>query len=938
MPDARRLRYLAQMRKEISPRLTQARAAALLGLEGRQSRQTLGLWENGEAVPATRHRRRFIGYLWDVLGLRRAPAEFERVWAILVEEWRWDPITDAEWRSFTGVIRPAAPGHAQAPGDLASGLAAAPIPVPPPPAQPPFARMLIGRSEELQVAGAQLAVEQCAVITGMAGAGKSALAAALVQAIVPQPRAVFWHTFRHGQDVHTLLWQLAAFLAWHGRDELWTQLQHARIAGEQLPPVETLAGYVLHLLQGEPYLLCLDDLHCVAADAQIAYVAEQLMRLLPGSPLRLICTARHTPTFARAWHALSLRGLSARHVPEFLLERGLVLPPDQVAQLHYLTGGNIQFLTLAAHALGRAREPGELLDNLAACENVESYLLAEVDERLTEEERSVMVAVALLSDDPATRDAIEAAVALKAPGRVLRRLQNGHLLASERAGTERTYRQHPLVEQFYREMASSRVRRDLHRRAARHYAGRRGQRLLAALHYRHAGEAKQAVLQLVGDPSPFISPAEAPKVDALLADCERADYAPLEWAAVAIARGQVAAMLGRREQAMERYADAMETVDGDQGDPARLLWARACRLTGELWELEDPQQALGWYQRALAEGDRNPHEFAALQIRIGTVRMYLAQYEEAIQALRLGLSRLSPALAYLRCSALKNLGAVYMNLGRMADAFEYTWEALDLSQQLGDDLERANIIMNLGILTYVTGDWQGAMARFEEVIRMAGELGNEPLLASAEFNLGAACINTGDHDRAHELLYASLPLARHHGLRLLELPILFRIAELKIRMGEWTEAAETLSVAHSLAVELDASGALISIERARAEIALGMDDAYAALEFACQSVARAGKLDEQMERGESLRVLAQVRLQLKQLPQALETCLQSLEILEDHDPYESARTRMVLAQIMLASGEPDYGRAHLRAAAELFARLGAERDLAQVHRLDSDPA
>jgi transcriptional regulator with XRE-family HTH domain len=94
MPDPAELQVLVDLRK--AARLSQARVAELFGLTPEQGRKTIGNWEAG-VHPADKHRRtRFIRYLWDDLGLRREPAQFEAIWSILVEAWRWEPINDAE--------------------------------------------------------------------------------------------------------------------------------------------------------------------------------------------------------------------------------------------------------------------------------------------------------------------------------------------------------------------------------------------------------------------------------------------------------------------------------------------------------------------------------------------------------------------------------------------------------------------------------------------------------------------------------------------------------------------------------------------------------------------------------------------------------------------------------------------------------------------------
>ena len=107
MPSSLRLDILRDLRERAGQ--SQVKMAEICGLHGKQSYQTAGAWERGDMTPNRTRRTKFIGYLWDHLGLRQDPAAFERVWKILEEEWQWEPITDQEWSNFTHQPRSEAP-------------------------------------------------------------------------------------------------------------------------------------------------------------------------------------------------------------------------------------------------------------------------------------------------------------------------------------------------------------------------------------------------------------------------------------------------------------------------------------------------------------------------------------------------------------------------------------------------------------------------------------------------------------------------------------------------------------------------------------------------------------------------------------------------------------------------------------------------------------
>ena len=82
-----------------------------MGLDGRQSYQSLAKWEKNDSKPPERRwRDAFIDYLWDALRLRNEPAQFETHWKTLTEVWHWEPLTAAE-RAKLHLVQPTPTGE-----------------------------------------------------------------------------------------------------------------------------------------------------------------------------------------------------------------------------------------------------------------------------------------------------------------------------------------------------------------------------------------------------------------------------------------------------------------------------------------------------------------------------------------------------------------------------------------------------------------------------------------------------------------------------------------------------------------------------------------------------------------------------------------------------------------------------------------------------------
>lgn len=219
MPNPYRLDILRQLREEAG--LTQREMAHLCGLRGRQSHQTAGAWERGIVTPTATRRIKFIGYLWDGLRLREDTDRFEEIWAILVEEWGWDPITDREWHAFTHQARPVGQPSATA----TSGVFPAPSPaavlpldqLPQPGPLPTGSKMplgrnplFVGREADLLSLATALTEDssagnsliQTAAITGLGGMGKTQLAGEFVHRYGRYfAGGVFWLSFEEAAIV-----------------------------------------------------------------------------------------------------------------------------------------------------------------------------------------------------------------------------------------------------------------------------------------------------------------------------------------------------------------------------------------------------------------------------------------------------------------------------------------------------------------------------------------------------------------------------------------------------------------------------------------------------------------------------------------------------------------------------------------------------------------
>src|SRR5262245_32362172 len=150
------------------------------------------------------------------------------------------------------------------------------------PAAPQYA---VARPTALAQLGFWLTNERAAALCGLAGAGKTALAAELARNYAPAA-PVFWLTFSAGRNttVEAIVRQLALFVRAHGQTVAEPLL---RPDGAALPlegQLKLIGAALMQLvsLRGEPPLLCFDDAHLVRDNAAVIQALGHLRATTPA--------------------------------------------------------------------------------------------------------------------------------------------------------------------------------------------------------------------------------------------------------------------------------------------------------------------------------------------------------------------------------------------------------------------------------------------------------------------------------------------------------------------------------------------------------------------------------------------------------------------------------------------------------------------------------
>jgi tetratricopeptide (TPR) repeat protein len=405
-----------------------------------------------------------------------------------------------------------------------------------------------------------------------------------------------------------------------------------------------------------------------------------------------------------------------------------------------------------------------------------------------------------------------------------------------------------------------------------------------------------------------------------------------QWIDINIARGDVYALLGEHVPAKESYDEALAQLAGQAPSSETLRReARICRCMGELLQDEAPQQAMAWLQRGMAaiaglQAGSLPaaEEEAALYTRMGYVQLNIGEFDAALAAFDKALNLLPAGPSPLRARILGNLGLIYCSQGHAEPGMEFYREALALSEQFNDYWMMVGMWHNLGIEMEIAGDWPGAIAEYRKAQTWAEEIGSRRHQVELALSLGILFTKQGDDEAAFAQLTRSLELARRAQLNKHLIHILSSLADFHLRTPDVGAALPCLVEAHTLAQELEAEDQMPEIHRLWALARLAQGEPAAALAEAERSVVLARQLSLELEEGMSLRVVGQALHAAGQVEAAIPAFEQSLVKLAERDPYEAARTKVLLGSALHTSGNASRGTELLHEAENTFETLGTQ--------------
>ncbi|HLF88426.1 MAG TPA: tetratricopeptide repeat protein [Anaerolineales bacterium] len=291
---------------------------------------------------------------------------------------------------------------------------------------------------------------------------------------------------------------------------------------------------------------------------------------------------------------------------------------------------------------------------------------------------------------------------------------------------------------------------------------------------------------------------------------------------------------------------------------------------------------------------------------------------------------------HLMASIYNRLGAVYFMKEQLDQASEYVRKSLELREELGDIVEMVRTYNNLGLLEWKRGHWESALQNFRRGMELNTTLGDVEAMIQLQGNISLLQIDRGELADAEKYLLESLRRADAIGHNYLKGVAYLNLSRYWLAKKDWESA---LSSAHNSLEVFTAIGAQDELANTwwcmgEAQFGSGnLEKAQEAGQLVLDLLTGRGTkvLGPSQERGMILRLMgkiARVRGNLDTARQYLDESVNQFKAINNQ--LELGRTYVEIARWAKAAGNLLETKSFLEIGEEIFERLGAGLDLAEI--------
>lgn len=253
----------------------------------------------------------------------------------------------------------------------------------------------------------------------------------------------------------------------------------------------------------------------------------------------------------------------------------------------------------------------------------------------------------------------------------------------------------------------------------------------------------------------------------------RRDGDPADTAFVAYEEGQALFLLGRSDEAAERFAAAARSADADAATRGSELAAYAWYFAAKAFLGVDRGDALSAAAKAVDAFNRflesDAGYAAALEAHsfLGELWGMVGDDEKSLACHRRYLALADPSDTDNRISSLIGVAEIQRRRKEPEGALATLEEAVAAAGE--DGPMKAGALLGIGLIRYDRGEYEAARGALEEAIEAAGPrgfAGADTVAAEAEIHLAAVSLKEGEPRRALSLIVVALrDLPTAHPLR-----------------------------------------------------------------------------------------------------------------------------------------------------------------------------
>jgi class 3 adenylate cyclase/tetratricopeptide (TPR) repeat protein len=381
------------------------------------------------------------------------------------------------------------------------------------------------------------------------------------------------------------------------------------------------------------------------------------------------------------------------------------------------------------------------------------------------------------------------------------------------------------------------------------------------------------------------------------------------------------------ETAIEYYRQLLERLGTDEAH-WRERWevlSRRQQVYGLVGRQEDRRadlEALMALAQAHADDVQDGEALSTLALRsdalnaLADLHQWTGRYEEAVETAQeaLTLSERREDVAG-QATALHTLGVVHYYQGDYAEARPRLERAVEMWRQQEDGQSEAWSRMYLGMIELMRGNYGRALTYHRQALEVARARQDWFQEGIHLTNCARVSLRLGAYEQALEQFERSLEMKTRVGDRMGQGFALFGMGLARVYLGRYDEAAEALRASLQLRREIDDERGVGYSLHGLGLVALGRRAYAQAEEYFQQAHEVRAKLGLQAEVIADLSYLAQARLGLGRLEQALEASRRAMALVEEQRDVEEVQQvylnhYRVLAALGDAEAESSLRRAH----------------------------